>query len=253
MSNEMNDNDNDIEIENDIHQGNENQNQNQNLAEYFKVTPDDYTDSDSNTIIDLEEEAEVEKDETKEEKNENELQNNNSENENEGEENITEENKKTKNSKKKENLSSENQGGGEGGEGEKEQHENDEEQEDDQDNQDDNEEDENGITDPNVKKLMKMDLADKEGIIDLLMKDNLVKKSKVKMEKVIKKQNMAKFEHIEAKVGKSEIGNRKTTYGRKGFQIEQEEGNPEFIKDMNIAVSAVKELKFYLTKKSEKK
>ena len=50
MSNEMNDND--SEIENDIHQGNENQNQNQNLADYFKVTPDDYTDSDSNTIID---------------------------------------------------------------------------------------------------------------------------------------------------------------------------------------------------------
>ena len=242
MSNEMNDND--SEIENDIHQGNENQNQNQNPADYFKVTPDDYTDSDSNTIIDLEEEAEEQKDETKEEKDENELQNNNSGNENEGEENILEENKKSENSKKNEKLSSGNQGGGEGEEGGEEgeeQHENDEEQDDDQDNQDDNEEDENGITDPNVKKLMKMDLADKEGIIDLLMKDNLVKKSKVKMEKVIKKQNMAKFDHVEARVGKSEIGNRKTTYGRKGFQIEQEEGNPEFIKDMNIAVSAVKE------------
>ena len=239
MSNEMNDNDSDIE--NDIHQGNENQNQNQNPADYFKVTPDDYTDSDSNTIIDLEEEADEQKDEAKEEKEENELQNNNSENENEGEENILEENKKSENSKKNENLSSGNQGGGEGGEGGEEQHDNDEEQEDEQDNQDDNEEDENGITDPNVKKLMKMDLADKEGIIDLLMKDNLVKKSKVKIEKVIKKQNMAKFDHIEPRVGKSEIGNRKTTYGRKGFQIEQEEGNPEFIKDMNIAVSAVKE------------
>ena len=242
MSNEMNDND--SEIENDIHQGNENHNQNQNPADYFKVTPDDYTDSDSNTIIDLEEEAEEQKDETKEEKDENELQNNNSGNENEGEENILEENKKSENSKKNEKLSSGNQGGGEGEEGGEEgeeQHENDEEQDDDQDNQDDNEEDENGITDPNVKKLMKMDLADKEGIIDLLMKDNLVKKSKVKMEKVIKKQNMAKFDHVEARVGKSEIGNRKTTYGRKGFQIEQDEGNPEFIKDMNIAVSAVKE------------
>ena len=242
MSNEMNDND--SEIENDIHQGNENQNQNQNPADYFKVTPDDYTDSDSNTIIDLEEEAEEQKDETKEEKDENELQNNNSGNENEGEENILEENKKSENSKKNEKLNSGNPGGGEGEEGGEEgeeQHENDEEQEDEQDNQDDNEEDENGITDPNVKKLMKMDLADKEGIIDLLMKDNLVKKSKVKMEKVIKKQNMAKFDHVEARVGKSEIGNRKTTYGRKGFQIEQDEGNPEFIKDMNIAVSAVKE------------
>ena len=52
MSNEMNGNDSDIE--NDIHQANENEeNQNQNPVEYFKVTPDNYTDSDSNTIIDF--------------------------------------------------------------------------------------------------------------------------------------------------------------------------------------------------------
>ena len=59
MSNEPNDND--SEIENDIHPGNENeqeQEQEQNPAEYFKVTPDDYTDSDSNTIIDFDEEEE---------------------------------------------------------------------------------------------------------------------------------------------------------------------------------------------------
>lgn len=40
---------------------------------------------------------------------------------------------------------------------------------------------------------MKMDLADKDGIIDLLMKDDLVKKSDVKNEKIIKekiKQNL---------------------------------------------------------------
>ena len=86
-----------------------------------------------------------------------------------------------------------------------------------------------------------MDLNDKEGIIDLLMKDNLVKKSEIKIDKIIKKQNMAKYDHVEPKVGKSEIGNMKTTYGRKGFQIEQEEGNPEFIRDINIAATVVKD------------
>lgn len=35
---------------------------------------------------------------------------------------------------------------------------------------------------------MKMDLADKDGIIDLLMKDDLVKKSDVKNEKIIKRK-----------------------------------------------------------------
>ena len=86
-----------------------------------------------------------------------------------------------------------------------------------------------------------MDLADKDGIIDLLMKDNLVKKSDVKNEKLIKEKNRAKFEHVESTIGKRPIGNKKNTYGRKGFQIVSEEGNPEFIKDMNIAAYAVKD------------
>ena len=72
MSNEMNDNDSDIE--NDIHPVNENtENQNQNPAEFFKVTPDDYTDSDSNTIIDFDSDEEEQKKQTKEEKDENEV------------------------------------------------------------------------------------------------------------------------------------------------------------------------------------
>ena len=66
---------------------------------------------------------------------------------------------------------------------------------------------------------MKIDLADKEGIIDLLMKDNLVKKSDVKNEKIIKEKNRAKFEYIESTIGKKEIGNKKSTYGRTGFQL----------------------------------
>ena len=107
-----------------------------------------------------------------------------------------------------------------------------------EDQEDDDEE--NGITDPNIRKLMKMDLADKEGIIDLLMKDNLVKKSSVQKDKIIKTKNNKKFEHVEPTIGKIPIGNEKSSYGRKGFQIEVDEGNPEFIKDMNVAASVVK-------------
>ena len=243
----MNDNDNehDSEIENDIHQGNENdQNQNQNPADYFKVTPDDYTDSDSNTIIDFDDGEEFKEQNEPLEKNENEKDIQDKESEN-GEENDLDDEKKLKkiDDEEKElgNISNKNEIQKNEENHEEEQGDNAEEQEDEQENHEENEEEENGITDPNVKKLMKMDLADKEGIIDLLMKDNLVKKQDVKIEKVIRNKNRAKFEHVESRVGKSEIGNKKSTYGRKGFQIEQEEGNPEFIKDINIAASVVKD------------
>ena len=47
MDYELNDNENHLENENEA---------NRNPAQYFKVTPDDYTESDSNTIIDFDEE-----------------------------------------------------------------------------------------------------------------------------------------------------------------------------------------------------
>ena len=215
MSNEENANGNESEIDHDINPSNEaeqiDQNAPQNPSDFFKVTPDDYTDSDSNTIIDFEEEEE----ESKSQNEPKELNENLKENE---EENKEEKNETT--SKKEEKK------------------ENNEEQGEEQENED---EEENEITDPNVKKLMKMDLADKEGIIDLLMKDTLVKKSQEKKEKIIKSKNKAKFDYIESKFGKVEIGNAKNTYGRKGFYLEQEEGNPEFIKDIKIAASVVKD------------
>ena len=233
MSNEMNGNDSDLE--NDIHQANENaENQNLNPAEYFKVTPDNYTDSDSNTIIDFDSDySEEQKKIPKEEKDLNEL----------GEEDLDKSSKSKKSQTKEQEVKTESKHEIEGHEDNQalEQNENENENGEEQDEGEENEEEDNGITDPNVKKLMKMDLNDKEGIIDLLMKDNLVKKSEIKIDKIIKKQNMAKYDHVEPKVGKSEIGNMKTTYGRKGFQIEQEEGNPEFIRDINIAATVVKD------------
>ena len=244
MSNEMNGND--SELENDINQENQNApNPNPNPAEFFKVTPDDYTDSDSNTIIDFDdqEDSKMQKSPEKHD-NLNEVQDKHSE---KGEEVVSDEGGEVEldNIKKSEN---EEHGFEESPKNlkneeapEEEQHDNAEEQEDEQENQEENEEEENGVTDPNVQKLMKMDLADKEGIIELLMKDNLIKKSEVKVERVIKNKNKAKFQHVESKFGKAEIGNKKSTYGRKGFQIEQEEGNPEFIKDIKIAASVVKD------------
>ena len=233
MSNEMNGNDSDLE--NDIHQANENaENQNRNPAEYFKVTPDNYTDSDSNTIIDFDSDySEEQKKIPKEEKDLNEL----------GDEDLDKSSKSKKSQTKEQEVKTESKHEIEGHEDNQalEQNENENENGEEQDEGEENEEEDNGITDPNVKKLMKMDLNDKEGIIDLLMKDNLVKKSEIKIDKIIKKQNMAKYDHVEPKVGKSEIGNMKTTYGRKGFQIEQEEGNPEFIRDINIAATVVKD------------
>ena len=235
MSNEMNGNDSDLE--NDIHQANENaENQNQNPAEYFKVTPDNYTDSDSNTIIDFDSDySEEQKKIPKEEKDLNEL----------GDEDLDKSSKSKKSQTKEQEVKTESKHEIEGHEDnqalEQNENENEHENGEEQDEGEENEEEDNGITDPNVKKLMKMDLNDKEGIIDLLMKDNLVKKSEIKIDKIIKKQNMAKYDHVEPKVGKSEIGNMKTTYGRKGFQIEQEEGNPEFIRDINIAATVVKD------------
>ena len=201
MSNEMNGNDSDLE--NDIHQANENEeNQNQNPAEYFKVTPDNYTDSDSNTIIDFDSDySEEQKKIPKEEKDLNEL----------GDEDLDKSSKSKKSQTKEQEVKTESKHEIEGHEDNQalEQNEN---------------ENENG-----------------EEQDDLLMKDNLVKKSEIKIDKIIKKQNMAKYDHVEPKVGKSEIGNMKTTYGRKGFQIEQEEGNPEFIRDINIAATVVKD------------
>ena len=240
MNYEINDNENQMQNEKEIHQ---------NPLDYFKVTPDDYTESDSNTIIDFDEEEDTKTQHQIEEQNQPQNQgfeNHEEYNSQDGQENQENEEQKSHEQNQEEEAENKNQEqpeaeGGDNAEAAEEQNNGEEqEQEEEQDNQEENEEEENGITDPNVKQLMKMDLNDKDGIIDLLMKDNLVKKSDVKNEKIIKEKNRAKFEHVESTIGKKAIGNKKNTYGRQGFQIVSEEGNPEFIKDMNIAAYAVK-------------
>ena len=247
MDYELNDNEN--------HQENENENEeNRNPAQFFKVTPDDYTESDSNTIIDFDEDEDSKTQNQIEDQNQEQNQasehheeylsreaQENGENE---EQNFHDENEQHEEQESKNEMQRGDEENHENAEGEHEPHTNEEEHEGEgeKENQDDNEEEENnGITDPNVKQLMKMDMADKDGIIDLLMKDNLVKKSDVKNEKIIKEKNRAKFGYVESTIGKKPIGHKKISYGRKGFQIVPEEGNPEFIKDMNIAAYAIKD------------
>ena len=106
-------------------------------------------------------------------------------------------------------------------------HTNEKEQEGDQENQDENDEEENnGITYPNVKELMKMDMAGKDGIIDLLMKDSSVKKTDIKKEKIIKEKNIAKFGHVESTIGKKPIGRKKSLMEEKGSKSSYKGGKP---------------------------
>ena len=88
----------------------------------------------------------------------------------------------------------------------------------------------------NLKQLMDIDINNKKGIIDLLMKDNLIQKKSIET----KEKNNNKFYYVKAKSKNQKMGKEKNTYGRTGFQIEAREGDPEFIKDINIAAGILK-------------
>ena len=86
-----------------------------------------------------------------------------------------------------------------------------------------------------IKNLMEIDTKNKQGVLDILFAKNLVHKIIPDQNAIIKEKNRNKFYYIESKT-KPNISNKlRNTFGRKGFQIEIEEGNPEFIKDMNYA------------------
>ena len=93
------------------------------------------------------------------------------------------------------------------------------------------------IINQNLKKLMEIDVNDKKGIIDLLMQDNLIQQKG----EVFTEKNKNKFYYIESKNKRELSGGKKNTYGRQGFQIEAQEGDPEFIKDINVAACMLKD------------
>ena len=100
----------------------------------------------------------------------------------------------------------------------------------------------NIIYDPKIKELNEIDVNNKQAIIDILMQDNLITKKRDKNEESIKEKNKNKFAYIESKMNKN-IGEdlpKKNSYGRVGYQIEPEEGDPQFVKDINVAAYLLK-------------
>ena len=73
------------------------------------------------------------------------------------------------------------------------------------------------------------------------MKDSIVTKKAVKPEEIIKEKNKNKYKYIQSTIYNKEIGNQKSTYGRQGFQINPEDGDPQFVKDMKVAAFLVKD------------
>lgn len=217
--------------------GNEDE-ESQERNQFFQVSPDEYnTESDTQTILESydEEDTQIQNQDflsnnrqTSQQDQDNPKSDNDEKRFNEQSHEEDEEEHENENHEKVDDEENHNEEEEHHDDGEEHKEEQDNEQQqgniqeqEQEDQEDDNEE--NGISDPNINKLMKMDLADKEGIIDLLMKDNLVKKSSVQKDKFIKNQNKKKFGYVEPTIGKIPIGNEKSSYGRKGFQIEVDE------------------------------
>ena len=105
---------------------------------------------------------------------------------------------------------------------------------------------ENIIYDPKVKELNELDINNKQAIIDILMDEDLIEKKPVKTAEFLKEKNKNKFPNVKSNLNYHTIGGineqeKKNTYYRFGFQIETTEGDPEFIKDINVAADKLKE------------
>ena len=106
---------------------------------------------------------------------------------------------------------------------------------------------ENIIYDPKVKELNELDINNKQAIIDILMDEDLIEKKPVKTAEFLKEKNKNKFPNVKSNLNYHTIGGineqeKKNTLGRTGlFQIETQVGDPEFIKDINVAADKLKE------------
>ena len=87
-----------------------------------------------------------------------------------------------------------------------------------------------------LKQLMDIDINNKKGIIDLLMGDDLIQKKSLET----REKNNNKFYYVKGKSKNQKTLKEKNTYGRTGFQIEAKEGDPEFVRDINIAAGLLK-------------
>jgi hypothetical protein len=97
------------------------------------------------------------------------------------------------------------------------------------------------INDPKVKELNEIDINNKQAIIDILMQDNLITKKPIKKEDFMKDQNKNKHLYVNSTMKKNTNGAQKNSFGRVGYQIEHEEGDPQFVKDINVAAYLLKD------------
>ena len=104
---------------------------------------------------------------------------------------------------------------------------------------------ENVIYDPKVKELNELDKNNKKAILDILMDDDLITKKPIKTAEYVKEVNKTKYPYVKSNLNFNTINtyehDKKNTLGRTGlFEIETQEGNPEYIKDINVAASKLK-------------
>ena len=98
------------------------------------------------------------------------------------------------------------------------------------------------INDPKVKELNEIDINNKQAIIDILMQDNLITKKPIKTEDLTKEKNKNKYLYVNSAVNKKNTNaTQKNSFGRVGYQIEHEEGDPQFVKDINVAAYLLKD------------
>ena len=113
--------------------------------------------------------------------------------------------------------------------------------------EDENTDEENIINDPKVKELNELDINNKKAIIDILMDEDLIEKKPIKTSEYVKDINKIKFSYVKSNINFHTMNTtyeqeKKNTLGRTGlFQIETQVGDPEFIKDMNIAADKLKD------------
>ena len=98
------------------------------------------------------------------------------------------------------------------------------------------------INDPKVKELNEIDINNKKEIIDILMQDILITKKPIKNDDFMKEQNKNKYANVNSTVKKKNTNPaQKNSFGRTGYQIEHEEGDPQFVKDINVAAYLLKD------------
>ena len=106
--------------------------------------------------------------------------------------------------------------------------------------------DDNIIYDPKVKELNELDINNKKAILDILLDEDLITTKPNNTTDNFKEKNKTKYPNIKSHLNTftssvMETKEKMNTYGRTGFQINTQEGDPEYIKDIKVAAVMLKD------------